>query len=160
MARPEVKASLGQADDCNAAQDYDSLSSMPCRYPRGKISLLNHNKTVLESRVKGNFQVRFGGGLLEKCQMIARSYGNSPAAYPTWYGSEYDGEDLMFGLVVGHEIELGYWSMQELEDVRGPLGLPIERDMHFEPQSLRELMEKHKRERGRINNNSTTKRKL
>lgn len=71
----------------------------------------------------------------------------TPTSNWTWYGSEYDGVDLMFGLVIGHEIELGYWSMRELEEVRGPYGLPIERDLYFAPLSLRELMEKHKRER-------------
>jgi len=88
--------------------------------------------------MKGNFQVRFGGGLLEKCH-----YGNSPAAYPTWYASEFDGEDILFGLVSGFEVELGYFSLSELESVRGPLDLPIERDLYFEPKTLRDLREYH-----------------
>lgn len=57
----------------------------------------------------------------------------------TWYAIEFDGEDVFFGLVSGFEIELGYFTLAELERVRGPLGLPIERDLWFEPQSLREL---------------------
>ena len=40
---------------------------------------------------------------------------------------------FFFGLAIGLEIELGYWSLAELEQVRGPLGLPIERDLYFEP---------------------------
>lgn len=64
----------------------------------------------------------------------------------TWYGSEFDGEDTLFGLVVGFEIELGYFSLSELEQARGPLGLPIERDKFFEPTSLRELQEQHRRD--------------
>jgi len=88
--------------------------------------------------MKGNFQVRFGGGLREKCH-----YGNSPAAYPTWWASEFDGDDLFFGLVSGFELEMGYFSLSELESVTGPLGLPIERDLYFEPKTLKELMELH-----------------
>jgi len=72
----------------------------------------------------------------------------TPDANWTWYATEFDGEDIFFGLVIGLEIELGYFSLQELEDVRGPLKLPIERDLYFTPQTLSELMEKHKRERG------------
>jgi hypothetical protein len=49
----------------------------------------------------------------------------------TWYASEFDGEDIFFGLVIGLEIELGYFSLSELKSVKGPLGLPIERDLHF-----------------------------
>jgi len=61
----------------------------------------------------------------------------------TWYASEFDGEDIFFGLVSGFEVELGYFSLKELQEARGPLGLAIERDLHFEPKTLRELMEFH-----------------
>lgn len=71
----------------------------------------------------------------------------TPDANWTWYASEFNGEDIFFGLVIGLEIELGYFSLSELEGVRGPLGLPIERDLHFEPKSLRELRANHQRER-------------
>jgi len=65
----------------------------------------------------------------------------------TWYASEFDGEDTFFGLVSGLEVELGYFSLSELEEVRGPWGLPIERDKFFTPTSLRELQEQHRRDR-------------
>jgi hypothetical protein len=71
----------------------------------------------------------------------------TPDAGWTWYASEFDGDDIFFGLVIGHEIELGYFSLKELEEVRGPLGLPIERDRYFEPTSLRELRDQHRRAR-------------
>lgn len=54
----------------------------------------------------------------------------------TWYAIEFDGEDVFFGLVQGFEEELGYFSLSELEEVRGPGGLTIERDLHFEPLPL------------------------
>ena len=44
-----------------------------------------------------------------------------------------------FGLVFGHERELGYVLLSELEEVRGPMGLPIERDLHFKPKTLAEI---------------------
>ncbi|MEM7630057.1 MAG: DUF2958 domain-containing protein [Planctomycetota bacterium] len=36
-----------------------------------------------------------------------------------------DPEDLCFGLVDGHEVELGYFSFDEIESIRGPGGLKI-----------------------------------
>jgi len=57
----------------------------------------------------------------------------------TWYATEFDGEDTFFGLVIGFEAELGYFSLQELEEVRGPGGLRIERDLYFEPTPLSQL---------------------
>lgn len=70
----------------------------------------------------------------------------TPDANWTWYASEFDGEDIFFGLVSGLELELGYFALSELEEVRGALGLPIERDLYFQPKTLQELMELHEGE--------------
>jgi hypothetical protein len=57
----------------------------------------------------------------------------------TWYVSEYDPtERLCFGVVVGHEREFGYFSVAELEDIRGPGGLTIERDLYWKSKPLKE----------------------
>lgn len=61
----------------------------------------------------------------------------------TFYITEYDGDDLCFGLVVGMETELGYFTLSELRAVRGPLGLRIERDLYFKPAPLREIRRLH-----------------
>ena len=45
-----------------------------------------------------------------------------------------------FGLVLGHEREFGYFLLSELEEVRGPMGLPIERDLWFKPKTLEEIV--------------------
>lgn len=59
----------------------------------------------------------------------------------TWYASEYDPEErLCFGVVVGHERELGYFSLTELEAIRGPGGLRIERDLYWMPKPLKECL--------------------
>ena len=66
----------------------------------------------------------------------------SPDSSWTWYATEYDPEQMLFfGLVHGHEWELGYFSLDELESVRGPWGLPIERDKWWTPCTLREIRE-------------------
>src|SRR5258706_3926164 len=68
----------------------------------------------------------------------------APDSSWVWYASEgsdvdedgyYDTDKekldfVFFGLVAGHEIELGNFSLAELEQVHGPLGLPIERDLY------------------------------
>lgn len=41
-------------------------------------------------------------------------------------------EFMFFGLVEGHEKELGYFNLSELHSINGPFGLKIERDMHFD----------------------------
>lgn len=63
----------------------------------------------------------------------------TPDSSWTWYAIEFDGEDIFFGWVEGFESELGYFSLSEMEAARGPLGLPIERDIHFQPTSLSKI---------------------
>lgn len=70
----------------------------------------------------------------------------TPDSNWTWYASEFNGEDIFFGLVIGFVAEFGYFSLSELESVRGPLGLPIERDEHFEPKTLEELRDHYDQE--------------
>ena len=57
----------------------------------------------------------------------------------TFYATEYDGKNLFFGLVEGHEKEVGYFSLTELQHVRGPMGLSVERDLHWQPKRLDEI---------------------
>lgn len=59
----------------------------------------------------------------------------TPDANATWLLTELDPAepDRAFGLCdlgLGFP-ELGYVSLAELEALRGPLGLPVERDLHF-----------------------------
>ena len=55
-----------------------------------------------------------------------------PTGSWTWYATEYNPKDkIFFGLVHGWDKEKGYFSLEELESVKGPLGLGIERDKYF-----------------------------
>ena len=58
----------------------------------------------------------------------------------TWYILELDEEsNTFFALVEGLDRELGYVSLEELEQVRGYMGLHIERDLYFTPVKYGEL---------------------
>ncbi len=79
-------------------------------------------------------------------EALAQAKFFTPDSNWTWYASEFDGEDIFFGLVAGFEIELGYFALSELEAARGPMGLPIERDRYFEPKPLKDLRSMHEQE--------------
>lgn len=59
-----------------------------------------------------------------------------PCGSWTWYVSEWDGDKCAFGLVDGHEAELGYIDLQYLSNTKGRLGIGIEIDMHWTPRPL------------------------
>ena len=70
----------------------------------------------------------------------------TPDSYWTWYVIEYDPlRKIFFGYVEGMENELGYFTLDELKEIRGPLGLPIERDLYFTPCKLSEIQAKAER---------------
>jgi hypothetical protein len=61
----------------------------------------------------------------------------SPVDEDGYYDTEKEKVDFcFFGLVSGLEVELGYFSLSELTGVRGAFGLPVERDLYFEPTRL------------------------
>lgn len=75
----------------------------------------------------------------------------TPDSSWTWYateGEEDEGDFRFFGLVLGFEREWGYFVLSELESARGPLGLPIERDLHFTPAPLSEVLRREGYEQG------------
>jgi len=82
----------------------------------------------------------------------------TPSSDWTWYATEGEavlddsGSEIdfqFFGLVDGFEKELGYFNLSELEAVKGPLGLPIERDLYFQPKTLEEIAPEMFKKEGR-----------
>ncbi len=61
----------------------------------------------------------------------------------TWYvieGSPKEDDYLFFGFVVGLESEFGHFMLSELEAVRTPLGLSVERDPAFPEGRLTDVV--------------------
>jgi hypothetical protein len=57
-----------------------------------------------------------------------------------WYAGEFDGQDIFNGVVSGHFVEYGCFSLSELQNVV-ILGMGIERDRHFAPRPMTEVYE-------------------
>lgn len=78
----------------------------------------------------------------------------TPDAGATWLLTEIDPDehDLAFGLCdlgLG-EPELGWVSLHELATVRGRLGLPVERDLHFRAEKRLSAYARDARRAGQI----------
>jgi hypothetical protein len=58
----------------------------------------------------------------------------------SWYATEFDGENLFFGVVLGFEREIGYFSLAEFEQVNRDAGYErIQRDADYKPKRIREI---------------------
>ena len=63
----------------------------------------------------------------------------NPTGVGTWYIAEYDPETrTAYGRADVQFNELGYIDIAELVDFRGQFGLPIERDLSWQPRPLSE----------------------
>ena len=67
----------------------------------------------------------------------------TPDSSWTWWvteGSPEEDDFRFFGFVQGLESEWGYFMLSELEAARGPLILPIERDLSFQPGPFHDIV--------------------
>lgn len=64
----------------------------------------------------------------------------------TWYVISMPNDNVLYGIVVGHEIEVGYFGLEEVENlcIRG---LSVEQDMSFTPVNAAKFLAKLKEER-------------
>lgn len=61
----------------------------------------------------------------------------TPDTQWTWFIIELDRKtNFCYGYVQGLDNELGYFSLDEIKEVKGPLGLKVERDLFFNPTAL------------------------
>ena len=65
----------------------------------------------------------------------------TPDSNWTWFIMEVSksDENICFGYVQGLDNELGFFSLEEIETVHGPLGLAVERDMFFTPTPFEQI---------------------
>jgi hypothetical protein len=76
----------------------------------------------------------------------------TPDAQCTWLLTELGNDDIAYGLCdlgLGFP-EIGFVCMRELRELRGPLGLPIERDEHFNADKTLSAYANEARTHGRI----------
>jgi hypothetical protein len=67
----------------------------------------------------------------------------TPGANWTWYateGEEAEGDFRFFGYVFGMDGEWGIFTLSQLQSACVPLGMSIERDLHFTPAPLSEVL--------------------
>jgi len=87
---------------------------------------------LLTNELEARFAEVGSQGEAEDPIVIAKFF--NPTGAGTWYATEYlPKERLFFGYVSifgDYNDEFGYFSLQELEEVRGKFGLGIERDLH------------------------------
>ena len=97
---------------------------------------------LLTKEISAKLQEQFPKGADFDQMVLAKFF--DPCGSWSWYVMNQDPEDpdYLWGIVKGFEVEMGSFSLSELESSEGPLGLGIERDLYFVPIPASELWEK------------------
>ena len=98
--------------------------------------------TLLPKEIEETLPPLYATEKIATAEKIIKIKFFTPDSSWSWYVVEWDKEEkIFFGYIQGHYGELGYFSLEELEEVRGPLGLKIERDLHFKEQPFGNIKE-------------------
>ena len=97
---------------------------------------------LLTKDISDKLQEQFPKGADFDQLIVAKFF--DPCGSWSWYCMNQDPEDpdYLWGIVRGFEVEMGSFSLSELSEYRGKLGLKIERDIGFRPMAAKELWEK------------------
>lgn len=97
---------------------------------------------LMTKEIEKAAQKQFTKGDSADQKIVAKFF--DPCGSWTWYLMNQDPKDpdYLWGIVDGFEVEMGSFSLSELESFRGKLGLGIERDIYFTPITVKELMTK------------------
>ena len=87
-------------------------------------------------------QKNYARGSSMEQNVVAKFF--NPTGAGTWYLMNQDPQDPSYcwGIVKLHEIEMGSFSLTELQNFRGRFGLGIERDLWFKPMPAKEVWAK------------------
>ena len=82
------------------------------------------------------------GNNWDKQKVVAKFF--DPCGSWAWYLMNQDPKDpdYLWGIVKGYEVECGSFSLSELQSIRRPFGLGIERDLYFRPLPVKDLWNK------------------
>ena len=72
-------------------------------------------------------------------QMIVAKFFDPMGSWRWYLMNLADDKDYAWGIVDGHAVEMGSFSIRELQSIQLPLGLGIERDTSFQPVPANEL---------------------
>ena len=105
---------------------------------RGKIDLSRHKSPtmLMTKEMERTIPPLYSTEKKKPEDVTVHAHYFTPFSNWDWYITEYDGKDIMFGLVKGHEVELGYISLLELKKQ----GANVERDLYWSKKSLSKVM--------------------
>lgn len=98
---------------------------------------------LMTKEIERKARAQYAKGSELEGQMIVAKFFDPQGSW-TWYLMNQDPNepDYLWGIVSGNEVEMGSFSLSELQSVRGRFGLGIERDLYFHPIPAKEAWDR------------------
>ena len=95
----------------------------------------------MTKKIKEQAEKQYDLGSDMKQKVVAKYF--DPVGSWKWFLMNMDKDgDYCWGIVEGNEVEMGSFSMRELEDMKRPFGLGIERDTSFKPIRAKDVWDR------------------
>ena len=75
-------------------------------------------------------------------QMVVAKYFDAMGGWKWFLMNKKKDDSYCWGIVKGFEVEMGSFSIDELESIKLPFGLGIERDTLFEPMKAKDVWDR------------------
>lgn len=97
---------------------------------------------LMTKEIERKAQKQFSLGSDMSQLVVAKFF--DPCGSWTWYLMNQDPNDsnYLWGIVKGTYVEAGSFSLSELSNHKGKLGVGIERDLYFDPKPAKEIWER------------------
>ena len=92
---------------------------------------------TIKKRLLKNGEDNTGSSIVDQ-KVVVKLF--NPSGLGTWWLYSMDDNGNCFGIAQLQDREYGYTNIHELEEVRLPMGLKIERDLHYTPETFGELI--------------------
>jgi hypothetical protein len=96
---------------------------------------------LLTKKITEQAQKQYKKGANMDDQVIVAKFFNPVGSWSWYLMNLHEDKDYAWGIVDGNAVEMGSFSIKELEEQRLPLGMSIERDTSFRPIQARQLWE-------------------
>ena len=74
-------------------------------------------------------------------QIVVAKHFDAMGGWKWFLMNKKKDDSYCWGIVKGHEVEMGSFSIDELENIKLPFGMGIERDTLFEPMKAKDVWE-------------------
>ena len=96
---------------------------------------------LLTKKITEQAQKQYKKGDNMDDQVIVAKFFNPVGSWSWYLMNLHEDKDYAWGIVDGNAVEMGSFSMRELQSIKLPFGLGIERDTIFRPIQARQLWE-------------------